>query len=342
MSRAITALRRATLREWVAHHEACPWATFFHGPGWAAAWSDATDGLVAPDPHLVEFDDGASAVLVFSWRQKLGGLVRTALSTPGETYGGWVSADPLGPDHARLLGRKLAELTGNLRWRLNPFDPQAPLFLERRDASPDETLYVDVDVGFDVVRAGCTKGHRSAATKAAREGVTVRVGRRPEDWRAYEELVADTLRRWGEGAQVIRYPDGLLQALARRGGDEVRLWLAEKDGEALAGAVCLYGPQHVAYWHGAARADALKLRPVNLLLLEAMRHACEQPQLRTFDMGSSGPLEGVAAFKRSFGARPLPCPGLSTESEWRRWARRSGAATRAVLGSVGAAAGSRN
>ena len=66
---------------------------------------------------------------------------------------------------------------------------------------------------------------------------------------------------------------------------------------------------------------------MNLLLQEAIRDACDRPQVAWFDMGSSGPLAGVRAFKKSFGAHPLPCPSVVLETELRRLVRSPGRAT---------------
>ena len=40
----------------------------------------------------------------------------------------------------------------------------------------------------------------------------------------------------------------------------VRLWLAELDGQIIAGALCFYAKQHVVYWHGAALTEHFRVR----------------------------------------------------------------------------------
>ena len=273
---------------------------------------------------LARFDDGTEAVAPLTWRARAGGLFRTAFSSPAETFGGWISSDELRPEHQDALVDALLRWTGNLKWKLNPFDPSTPRHLHRATEF-DETLAIDLDDGFDAVRRRWTKGHRSGARKAERLGVTVRLAQGAGDWAAYESITAHSERRWGEGRLLIPRPAGLFAALAGQPG--VRLWLAEHDGRAVAGALCLESPGHIAYWHGAALDDAFGMRPVNLLLQEAIRDACERPGVTWFDMGSSGPLDGVRAFKKSFGAQPLPCPSVRLETGLRRVVRSPGRAT---------------
>jgi CelD/BcsL family acetyltransferase involved in cellulose biosynthesis len=310
-------LQSAPAAAWDAHWDGCPWSTFFHSRSWSEAWAASVPELHS-EALLARFDDGVEAVAPLTWRHRFGGLFRTAFSSPAETYGGWISAHELEPRHVDRLTEALLAWTGNLKWKLNPIDPWTPRSLSRASQS-DETLAVDLEEGFDALRRRWTKGHRSAARKAERMGVSVRLASGPDDWQRYEQLTEQTERRWGESRILIPRPPRLFDNLADRPG--VQLWLAESDGRLVAGALCLVAPRHVSYWHGAAAEDAFPMRPVNLLLQEAMRHACQHPGLAWFDMGSSGPLKGVRDFKKSFGARPLPCPSVVMESDLRRFVR---------------------
>ncbi len=77
--------------------------------------------------------------------------------------------------------------------------------------------------------------------------------------------------------------------------------------------------QNHAVWfhrnHGAALEDYFTLRPVNLLLYEAIKHACEEGYA-WFDFNPSGGHEGVRAFKRSFGTESRPSP-VVIRRDWR-------------------------
>lgn len=313
----VVARGAADVATWDAVFAACPWATFFQSRAWAERWREGA-GL-APAAHAVRLADGTRAVLPACRTPLARGLLARRVM-PAGTLSGWIADGPLGPAHAPALAAELTRL-GDLELRLSPFTPAleaAPLPV----AGWDATAVVDLSPGFEAVVRDFSKGHRSAARKAFREGVEVARAEGLAAWRAYHEVYEATLGRWGERAQG-RHPWALFASLARAGDPRVALWLARHRGRVVAGAVCLSGPRHVAYWHGAAREEAFGLRPVHALLHEALRAACEAGA-RWFDMGSSGGLEGVAHFKRGFGARELAIPLVRRHSWPARAAARTG------------------
>ena len=145
-------------------------------------------------------------------------------------------------------------------------------------------------------------------------------------WNAYRALTEQSRARWGARAAAA-HPPGLWAELARCGEPGVRLWLARAGGRPVAGALCLYGPRHVAYWHGAADAEAFPLRPVHALLAAALADAAARG-FAWFDFGPSGGQDGVAHFKRGFGAAPLAVPRVVRHT----LATRAAARARAWLG----------
>lgn len=297
MSVRIAELREAGPEEWDALWGACAHATFFHSRAWAEAFAASMPGSARPDARIARFDDGLEALLPVSLRSG------TTLASPAGCYGGWVSRDRLGAEHADALVPVLLGLHPGIRWRIHPYDPlQAARVPD--GARPDTTHAVRLDEDFDRVLRRWRKGHRAAARQARREGVEVRLAKSEGDWRAYFDVYEGSLRRWGERA-TSRYPWQLFRALSRDGG--VRLWIAEREGRLLAGALCLHARSHVVYWHGAARADAFPLRPVHLLVRTAMQEA-QQQGCAWFDFNPSGGQPGVAAFKRHFGAEEIACP----------------------------------
>jgi len=320
MSVTIESLRPARSDEWDELWRDCETATYFHSREWAELWETYTDGGVRPRPLLVRFDDGRRALLPFLLETRFGGLLRTRLSSYAETFGGWISTDELGERHATLLADWLLTRAGDLRWKLNPFDPLTE-GLRRHATADDETLALDLTEGFDALRRRWSKGHRAAVTQARRLGVTVRIAETPADWLAYDVVFRDSIRRWGDTA-FFQYSRRLFEELGRLRSPNVELYLALHEGRVVAGHVFLHARRHVADWHGAALSDAFVLRPVNLLMAEAIQAACERGTARWFDFGSSGPLEGVRNFKKGFRPVALPCPSIRVDSAWRRRLRR--------------------
>jgi len=302
----ISGLGPASPEHWDAALEASPHATFFHSRSWAEIWQAASRNRLRPEPVRVRFSDGASAVVPICFDTRSGFRV----SSPAGSYGGWLCEAPLGKPHADALARHLLRQYPAFSWRLNPFNE-----LERASAPAsareEHTRVLELAPGIDSLRRGFSKGHRAAIGQARRLGVEAAPARGDEAWAAYARLYASSLSRWGARASV-RHDARLFQELAQREGDRVRLWLARHGEEVVAGAIVLRSGEHAAYWHGAARGDRFHLRPVHLLLHEAIEHACHEG-LEIFDFNPSGGLAGVEAFKKGFGARPLPCPVVAYE-----------------------------
>jgi hypothetical protein len=312
---AIVSTQPATNEQWDAAWLGCDYATYFHSREWADVWSEYTVGRFVPAARQLTFADGRDVVLALSATRRRGGLVTVHVSSPAGTFGGWISTSTLTAQHASALCRYLQKGVGNLQWRMNPYDANL-VALGLSLGKNDETHALDLSQGFDAIFRGWTKGHSSAARKAQKAGVTVRLARNVSDWRSYYAVYEDSLRRWGDKASG-RYERRFFETLSKRASQYVRLWLAEASGEIVAGALCFYAPSHVVYWHGAALEKCFNLRPVNLLMFEAIKHACEHG-FRWFDFNPSGGHEGVVAFKRSFGATARQCPVVTIETRWAR------------------------
>jgi lipid II:glycine glycyltransferase (peptidoglycan interpeptide bridge formation enzyme) len=266
-----------------------------------------------PDPKLVIFTDGKKAVLPLSCQKRLKGLIKTYISSPAGTFGGWISLDDLDRKHGILLIEFLTQKLGNLVWRMNPYDRLA-FKSEVQDSQEDETHTLNLKSGFDTIYEEWTKGHRSAARKARKAGIAVKSASSLNDWHDYYQIYEDSLRRWGDKASSKYYWE-IFHEMFQRNSPNIKLWLAIFQEKIIAGALCFYAKKHVVYWHGAALENYFNLRPVNLLMYEVIKNACEQ-KYSWFDFNPSGGHEGVKAFKRSFGAEALLCPIIEINKLW--------------------------
>ncbi|MHC4224240.1 MAG: GNAT family N-acetyltransferase, partial [Planctomycetota bacterium] len=305
--------------EWDAAWSGSPSATWFHSRHWAETWSSATRGRIRPQPVLLTLAGGRTVLLPVSERRGCAGLVRATLSSPAGTYGGWITAEELDAEEVAALTAFLRERFPRLTWRINPFDPSRP---KPDGAEPDSTQAIDLSPGFEKVLRSWTKGHRSAARQATKAGVQILIADSIEDWRTYYAIYQDSLDRWGDKASSA-YGWGLFEALHSRREEGVSLWLARHEDKAIAGALCLYAGRHVSYWHGAALSEHFGLRPVHLLLHEAIRDACAKG-VGWFEFNLSGGHEGVRAFKKGFGCAVLAADVVRQAPSWTRWTRRRG------------------
>jgi hypothetical protein len=298
-------VRPATDLEWDRIWANCEYSTFFHSRDWVELWAQYTRGRMRPSSLLIEFDDNKSAVLVATRERVFKGLVEVVHSSPAGTFGGWLSADCLSDEHCRRLSTLMLEAYPDLSWRVNPY-AGTPVLLKLRDRIPDETQALDLRQGFDTIFSLWTKGHRSATKKAVRSGVVITRAESERDWQEYFHVYTDSLRRWGDAASS-RYDWALFNEIRNRSSENIILWTARYSDRLIAGALCFYAPRHVAYWHGAALEEFFALRPVNYLLYEVIKDACAR-SLWWFDFNPSGGHQGVARFKKSFGALPLAAP----------------------------------
>ena len=313
---SVAAIRHATDVEWDQAWMASPSATFFESRQWAELWSRYSLGKVRPVPRLVEFSDGTEVVIPACVDEKVGGLVRILRMSPANTYGGWLETSGLTRGHARLLA-EIINKSGNLTWLVNPF-LVASMDPDTLPMPRGHTLAIDLTGGYDACRARWSKGHRSAAIQARRRGVTIRLADSVDDWRRYFTVYQNSLRRWGPRT-TSRYSWALFHGMSSLAN--VRLWLAISNDQVVAGALCLYHPRQVAYWHGASMTDAFPLRSSNLLLDVAIQHACELGAC-WFDLGPSGGHVGVEKFKRGFGPSLLDFPLIERSDPVLKIARR--------------------
>ena len=309
---SIVSVRPASISEWDLIWHECEYSTYFHSREWAEIWSKYTNRKMFLSPFLVSFSDGKKALLPFSCRKNEGltpiltGSTRLYISSPECTYGGWISANELGTNHAILLLNLIKKKFNNLSWRLNPYDYTA-LNSGVSITDEGETHAINLEEGFDVIASNMSKGHRSAVKQAIRSGVSVRLSSSIDDWLSYYQVYETSVDRWGNRLLGEKYSWELFHEIFARNSPNVELWLAVYQDKVISGALCFHSKKHFVYWHGASTETYFNLRPVNLLLYEVIKNACEK-KYTWFDFNPSAGLKGVIAFKERFGAQALKCP----------------------------------
>ena len=239
------------------------------------------------------------------------GTRRLYLSSPECTYGGWISSDRLLADHAILLLNLVKQKFKNLFWRMNPYDDVA---LKCRFNIPrvsvddeGETQAINLEKGFDIIATKMSRDHRRAVKKAIQNGVSVRISSSIEDWYDYYQVYEDTASRWGNRLLGEKYSWEFFYDIFRRHSPNIELWLATHQDKVISGALFFHSKKHFVDWHSAAIETYFNLKPVNLLLYEVIKKACEKGYT-WFDFNPSAGLQGVKSFKEGFGAQALKCP----------------------------------
>lgn len=339
MSLRVSRVRQASESEWDRSWKICPYASYFQSRQWSEIWSEYTRGRLRPDPVCVEFNDGTNVLLPLTSERVLGRAISRTLSSPAGTYGGWLADSEVSSDHARKITDWLIASHHNLLIRENPYSG-CPSMADHR-WTQDHTRTLDLAPAWDAITSRWTKGNRSSASKAVRNGILIRRAETERDWLDYFEVYFNSLRRWGSSA-TSRYEYELFSALWKqsRRDERICLWLATQAGQVLSGAICLYSLRIVVYWHGAMAEGGMGLGVSNLLLKEAILDAHSR-KLGWFDFNPSGGHAGVEAFKKSFGSEARSSPYLDTASVGYRAVRIARHTMRVLSGhaSAGLAAG---
>jgi hypothetical protein len=247
---------------------------------------------------------GGSGELLLPVARKSGPLGTAGFrSMPWGTYGGPLVAGEPG-DAPDALGTHLRQSLG-LGWFLATPGPWQHVPLGSPFATYS-TQVVDLSGGLDGLWKGLDKDARNQVRQAERAGVEVSVDNSLSAFDDYYAMLEASAQRWGRTDPGK--PRSLFRAIARLGTEATtRLWLARVEGRLAAGALCFYGRSEVFYWSGAMHAEHARSRANNLIQWRIIQHAVAQ-RFQTYNMGSSGDLEGVRRFKGGFGARARDYP----------------------------------
>jgi hypothetical protein len=134
--------------------------------------------------------------------------------------------------------------------------------------------------------------------RAEREGVVCESGRANSLLTKFYNLLLTTRRRHGLPAQPINWFQNLIACL----GERVKIWVASKDGRAIAGILTLCYKQVLVYKYGCSDHRFNNLGGTQLLLWRAIEEA-KEGRLSEFDLGRSDyDNPGLVAFKDRWGA----------------------------------------
>lgn len=326
---AISNTRVPQRKEWDHIWDNCRYSTYFHSKEWAEVWEQYTAGQLRPAPKIIEFSDSKKALLPLSCSTSHGGLFKNYVSSPAGTFGGWISSDKLKLDHAQLLYKYLRRHFGNIRFMVNPYNELMLKSMqlirnEIRDEGfsemKEETQALNLMGGFENILKMWQKKKASIvrkSNKARRAGVVIKVAQSLSEWREYFKCYEGSIQRWDKNVSST-YTWKLFRLLFQQNSPNIRLWLSMLEDKVIAGALCFYSNKHSVYWHGAAFSEYFNIRPVNFLMFEIIKNAC-QSQYCWFDFNPSGGHEGVKKFKKSFKCESLQAPVYEFTTNARRF-----------------------
>src|SRR5579884_1526891 len=144
-------------------------------------------------------------------------------------------------------------------------------FSQVRTVQPLRTILLDLKSDEEALLARMKEKWRYNVRLAARKGVQIRVATSEDDVRAWYRILQTTGERDAFGIHTENYYLRAWHIFAPRG--QARLFLAEKDGQLLAGIFVGLMAKQAIYLYGASSNELRQLMPNYLLQWEAIRWA---------------------------------------------------------------------
>jgi hypothetical protein len=294
--------RPAPCDEWLGVCLCCPYATYFHTPEWAMLFSAYTKGAFQPFPRIITFSDNRRALVPLSYKRHAKGFLKTFLSSPAGTFGGWIARQPLTIGHTKALSNYLQSFS-NIVWRENPYDPVLK-DIDIKHSTNDFTQTINLQCDYDTIFTAASRAHHKAVRKAIREGVTIVEAKSMEDWQHHFTSYQASLKRWEQAGTIKKrlmpYKWELFRLIAEKPTAHRTLWLAKHNGIIASSVVCFYWNKHAVAWHGSAFEEYFDVRPNNLLYQHMIQDAHKRGY-HWFDCNTPGDLQGVIEFKDHLG-----------------------------------------
>lgn len=313
---AIVDHRPATTAEWDEAYADAASPSFEQSSAWSRVWEQQAGAAHRTETRLIVFSDDVRVVLPVSSQPFARGALRRHNAI------GWLTDKPLDGAHTRALVTYARKELGFVRWELGPEQAsQLGHAVTAGELRFEETRLVPLHRDFEVVVASWAGDCRRRIRRAQEDGVVVERAADIEDWRGWYTAYRDQVERWGDDMEGRPYEYAFFNALRELDSPDVDLWIAKHRDVVVAGSLCFSTRRRTTYFHGVSNRDGLKLSAMNLLLSNAMQHACSKHHT-TFDLGTSLGLRGLEAFKDSFSPIVVPRVILRLGRPWHRLAMR--------------------
>jgi hypothetical protein len=289
----------------------------------APEWTDAicATGRYEDASRLYEVGCGARMILPLARRK---GPFPRALA-PQESMphawgmGGVVADAPIEAAELSLIAADLASLPA-LRTSIRPNPLHAGLWAHATEplgvtSLPRRAHVLDLQGGADEVwQRAFASSARRGVRKAERSGLHIKCGCSDELLAEFHKLLGCSVKRWAQAQHEPlalarlrarqRDPLAKFKLIARAMGASLRVWVAYREGVAVASIVVLLGAD-ASYTRGAMdKGLAGPVAANELLHWLAIRDACAAGCAR-YHMGESGASVSLARFKEKLGARPV-------------------------------------
>ena len=297
-----------------------PRATLFLHPRWIRALVRANPSY-RPLYLLAQVNGETMGFLPVVQAKRLG--LDQYLSLPFGTHGGPLVRAGAPQETVAALGdafRALGTGLSVLRFEMTLFDP--PREWKQSLSGSLGEFARDMDSHVIDLKALNSRYRRSAerSLRAAQTaGVTVSIEHGPVAYDLLAEMHASQVKNW---RGIEPYSRTVIGAVADTFGPDARLYVARQDGQALAACLCLeHEGREIHPWVSGALPSARESGAFHLIVDTGLQDAMQRG-FRFWHFGGSGGEPGIAFFKESFGARPVPVLRYFHIAGWARGLRK--------------------
>ncbi|MEM9775047.1 MAG: GNAT family N-acetyltransferase [Chloroflexota bacterium] len=303
--------QKPDLDTWWQIAKADPKATFYQTPAWlevAKCMSDKYEDA----SFMGELESGVKFVFPLCSYSRQWPLKRV-YSVYDQCYGGVITDGPItAAEHTAILQAlpltkfstfDLTEVPG-VRHGQFPTDYDIVEFNSSEIPLAGRT--------FEEIFSQYTRTHRTNYRKGAKSGLSIRqadVNNMSAEFDLFYEIYLETLnKRWGDDVQGdILQLDYLrkFEKVVTKYSNNFLMWFVELEGKAISVATAYLWNGRLDGWVMATRPEYFKLRPSTYVITELLQYAVGQGY-KLFHFGPNGDNQGLADFKRRFGAVQVP------------------------------------
>lgn len=291
------------LKPWDLFVEANPKSTVYHDPGWLNLLKEAF-GYRQHGFLLLKEGDIIGGLFLFEVRG-LGG--RRLVSTPFRDRGGLLIKEGFDPDLILAEAIKRLEKSKHRYLLIKEESPLAPDLMKRWDLNVSRshiTTRLDLRVGKDALWKHLDNNAQGPVKQAEKYGLKFLQGKSINDMDIFYEIFLRTRRSLGVPSFSRAFFRSLWNNLCLK--NKAVLFLAEKDGKAVAGAIHLLHKNTVIYGYAASLMKFRFLRGSDFLIWKSLEWAIDS-RFSVFDFGADSiSQEGLLAFKKKWGGEHVP------------------------------------
>jgi hypothetical protein len=171
------------------------------------------------------------------------------------------------------------------------------------EVKPYYCYYMDIsNKNSDEILSRFKKNLRNDISRAAKSGVVIREGGEKE----LDTLYGFMQRRYGEQDKIVTVDKRYLTEIYSKFKKNIKIWVAEYNGEMLTGMIDLQYKGELASWIGNPKPGLTHVHANDLLNWTALKWACDNHLSRHVTIGAAG-VQRLYKYSSKFNFEPLLC-----------------------------------